>query len=34
MFDLELNIRSWSDHLRARGNFKDTDILELMKEIS
>lgn len=29
MFDLELNIRSWSDHLRARGNFKDTDILEL-----
>jgi len=29
MFDLELNIRSWSDHLRARGNFKETDILEL-----
>ncbi|GGL61766.1 permease prefix domain 1-containing protein [Sporolactobacillus putidus] len=29
MFDLELNIRSWSDHLRARGNFKETDLLEL-----
>ena len=29
MFDLELNIRSWSDHLRAGGNLKDTDILEL-----
>ena len=29
MFDLELNIHSWSDHLRARGNFKETDILEL-----
>lgn len=29
MFDLELNIRSWSDHLRARGNFKETDIIEL-----
>ncbi|MDD9149083.1 permease prefix domain 1-containing protein [Sporolactobacillus sp. CQH2019] len=29
MFDLEWNIRSWSDYLRARGNFKETDILEL-----
>jgi hypothetical protein len=29
MFDLEINIRSWSDHLRARGNFKETDIIEL-----
>ncbi len=29
MFDLELNILSWSDHLRASGNFNETDILEL-----
>lgn len=29
MFDLELNIHSWSDHLRVHGNFKETDILEL-----
>lgn len=29
MFDLEVNISSWSDHLRARGNFKETDIREL-----
>jgi hypothetical protein len=29
MFDLESNISSWSDHLRSRGNFKETDILEL-----
>lgn len=29
MFDLELNIRSWSDHLRKRGNLKESDIVEL-----
>ena len=29
MFDLEVQIRSWSDHLRARGNFLETDLLEL-----
>ena len=29
MFDLESNVRSWSDHLRARGNFKESDIIEL-----
>lgn len=29
MFDLELNIQSWSDHLRKRGNLKESDIVEL-----
>ena len=29
MFDLETQIHSWSDHLRAHGNFSDTDIHEL-----
>lgn len=29
MFDLETQIRSWSDHLRVRGNFSETDIREL-----
>ncbi|MGE5372179.1 MAG: permease prefix domain 1-containing protein [Solirubrobacterales bacterium] len=29
MFDLEVNIRSWSDHLRARGNLTEPDIVEL-----
>ena len=29
MFDLETQILSWSDHLRAHGNFSDADILEL-----
>jgi len=29
MFDLETQIQSWSDHLRARGNFTDADISEL-----
>ena len=29
MFDLETQIHSWSDHLRAHGNFSDADILEL-----
>ncbi|WP_446899236.1 permease prefix domain 1-containing protein [Clostridium sp. LBM24168] len=29
MFDLEFNIRSWSDHLRSRGKLKEDDILEL-----
>jgi len=34
MFDLEINIRSWSDHLRARGNFKETDIIELESHLN
>lgn len=29
MFDLEFNIRSWSDHLRSRGKLNGNDILEL-----
>ncbi len=29
MFDLELQIHSWSDHLRAHGNLKEADIQEL-----
>ncbi len=29
MFDLEAQIRSWSDHLRARGNLTENDINEL-----
>ncbi|MGE5403616.1 MAG: permease prefix domain 1-containing protein [Candidatus Saccharibacteria bacterium] len=29
MFDLEVNIRSWSDHLRTRGSLVETDIIEL-----
>ncbi|PKM76098.1 MAG: hypothetical protein CVU90_14345 [Firmicutes bacterium HGW-Firmicutes-15] len=29
MFELEIQIQSWSDHLRARGNFTDADISEL-----
>ena len=29
MFDLESNIHSWSDHLRAGGHLKETDIVEL-----
>ncbi|MEN6349546.1 MAG: permease prefix domain 1-containing protein [Syntrophomonas sp.] len=29
MFDLETQIRSWSDHLRARGNLAENDINEL-----
>ncbi|MHB1418965.1 MAG: permease prefix domain 1-containing protein [Bacillota bacterium] len=29
MFDLETQIHSWSDHLRAHGNFSDADIHEL-----
>ncbi len=29
MFELESNIREWSDNLRLRGNLKETDILEL-----
>ena len=29
MFDLETQIHSWSDHLRAHGNFSDADIYEL-----
>lgn len=29
MFDLESNIRAWSDHLRTRGKLKENDILEL-----
>ncbi len=29
MFDLEMQIHSWSDHLRARGNFTEADINEL-----
>ena len=29
MFDLETQIHSWSDHLRAHGNFTDADIHEL-----
>ncbi|MCO1604063.1 permease prefix domain 1-containing protein [Desulfosporosinus nitroreducens] len=29
MFDLETQIHSWSDHLRARGNLSDADIHEL-----
>ncbi len=29
MFDLETQINSWRDHLRARGNFTETDIREL-----
>lgn len=29
MFDLETQIHSWSDHLRAHGNLSDADILEL-----
>jgi len=34
MFDLEINIRSWSDHLRARGNFKESDIIELESHLN
>ncbi len=29
MFDLETQIRSWSDHLRTRGNFTESDLIEL-----
>ena len=29
MFELETQIQSWSDHLRAHGNFNDADISEL-----
>jgi hypothetical protein len=29
MFNLETQIRSWSDYLRSRGNFLETDIREL-----
>jgi len=29
MFDLDFNIRSWSDYLRAHGSFSDNDILEM-----
>lgn len=29
MFDLETQINSWRDHLRARGNFTETDLSEL-----
>ena len=29
MFDLEIQIHSWSDHLRAHGNFTEADIHEL-----
>lgn len=29
MFDLEEHIKSWSDHIRSRGHFKETDILEM-----
>ncbi|MCX8131408.1 MAG: permease prefix domain 1-containing protein [Clostridia bacterium] len=29
MFELESNIRAWSDNLRSGGNLKETDILEL-----
>jgi hypothetical protein len=29
MFELESNIRAWSDNLRLRGNLKETDIMEL-----
>ena len=29
MFDLEKNIRAWSDCLRSQGHFKETDIIEL-----
>lgn len=29
MFDLELQIKSWSDHLRARGHVTENDICEL-----
>lgn len=29
MFDLETQIRSWSDHLRVRGNLSENDISEL-----
>lgn len=29
MFDLETQIRSWSDHLRAHGNFTEADLSEL-----
>lgn len=29
MFDLEVQIRSWSDYLRARGNVTDGDVREL-----
>lgn len=29
MFDLEIQINSWRDHLRARGNFTEIDLSEL-----
>ncbi len=29
MYDLEKNIRAWSDCLRSQGHFKETDIVEL-----
>ena len=29
MFDLEANVQSWSDYLRARGALEETDLLEL-----
>ena len=29
MFDLETEVHSWSDHLRAHGNLSDADIHEL-----
>lgn len=29
MFELESNIRAWSDNLRSGGNLKETDIIEL-----
>jgi hypothetical protein len=29
MFDLEMNIKSWCDYLRARGTLEEADVLEL-----
>jgi hypothetical protein len=29
MFDLEENVQSWCDYLRARGTLEETDVLEL-----
>ncbi|WP_160316224.1 hypothetical protein [Acetobacterium bakii] len=31
MFDLETNVRSWSDYLRGRGNLTEIDFLKIEK---
>ncbi|NMC26936.1 MAG: hypothetical protein GYA42_02200, partial [Syntrophomonadaceae bacterium] len=33
MFDMEREINSWTDHLRAHGHFKESDIHELQSHL-